>query len=236
MKTDNTSFVPYIADKITAETEKFFSGKFLNDIVTDYSGGKQSGRKAALFSASAFRGAAVAAPSELAAAAAGYLNTQPKLTAAGRFKAENGYINFYFRDEFIHAAIEYYSEQFDILYENGVFAKYLYGNESPVCGMRRYCINRIVSVCEMFAAERVFGINPSDNFTSDIQKELAEHCIFSAGSEAVSDTKAKRYSEFAAKLFYEADSCIKNASMIYLKLYKTCAYVLHTLLTEEGSH
>lgn len=236
MKTEQTSLVLYIVDRIKAESANFFSENFADDLDCDidFLGGKQSGRRSALFSACAFRGAAVAAPSELACAATEYLNMQPHIAACGRAQAENGYINFYFSDEFINKTLEYYSEQFDILYENGVFAKYLYGAEISANGIRRYCVNRIISVCEMFSAKNGDTIKPSETFASDIQRDIAEHCIFSLGSATISSAKAKRYSEFAAELFYEADSCIKNASMIYLKLYKTCAYTLHVLFTEEG--
>jgi len=247
VKTDNAVFIPNIVDVVTAETGKFFSEKSLNgiddfsDIKVDYFGGKQSGLEAALFSACAFRSAAAdkqsdAAVAKRADAAAEYLSTQPHLAACGRVKSENGYINIYFSDEYLHKGIEYYAKQFDILFEKDVFVKYCYDRQTAADGLRRYCINRIISVCEMFGGKYGKIGTPSVDFTSKLQRNLAEHCVFALGSESVSGQCAKRLSEFAAHLFYEADSCIKNASMIYLNLYKTCAYTLHRLFIEEGIH
>ena len=249
MKTDGALIELFSVDVITAETKSFFRDNFtidLNDIDFNFIGGKQSGLTASLFSACAFRCAAAdsavaesdktAAAQKLAAAAADYLNMQPQCAAFGRATAQTGYINFKFGEEYLKAVLKHYAKEFDSLYKIGEFEQYFYGNETKASGMRRYCINRIISVCDMFEKQNSCSLEPTDRFCGELQMNLAEQCVFSLGQREMTKNDAGKNSEIVASIFYEADSCIKNASMIYLELYKACAYVLHVLIMKEDKN
>lgn len=239
MKTDG-AFELFSVDFISDETKRFFCEKSkisdMENVDVEYLGGKQSGIEASLFSASAFKYAASYAPEDLARDTALYLNQNPFVAMMGESKDKNGYINFYYSKSYMKSVIAYYAEKFDELVQSGESDKYLYGRESGVYGLRRYCISRILSVCSVFSEERNMAIAPAECFTDDTQVELAEQCVYSLGKQNISVNDARRNSEFIAKLFYTADSCIKNATMIYLDLYKACAYTLHALIMKEDKN
>ena len=249
MKTDGAVPELFAVDVIIAETKKFFRDNF-SDNLTDndfnFLGGKQSGLAASLFSACAFRSVAAddaiaecdktAAAAKRAAAAADYLNMQPQCAAFGRATAQNGYINFKFGGDYLKAVLKYYANEFDTLYKNGEFDEYFYGNKTNARGMKRYCINRIMSVYDMFERQDADKLKSADGFSGELQVKLAEQCVFSLGRRKITKSDAGKNSEVITALFYEADSCIKNASMIYLDLYKACAYVLHVLTMKEDKN
>jgi len=249
VKTDGAVLELFAVDVITDETKKFFCDNFtdnLNDNDFNFLGGKQSGLAVSLFSACAFRSAATdktvsecdktVAAAKRADAAAEYLNKQPHCAAFGCAEAQNGYINFKFGEEYLKAVLKYYANEFDKLYKSGELNEYLYGRETKASGIKRYCLNRIMSVCDMFARPNDDRLKPVDGFFGEFQMNLAEHCVFSLGRCNITKNDAEKNSEVIAVLFYEADSCIKNASMIYLDLYKACAYALHVLIVKEDKN
>lgn len=239
MKTDG-AFELFSVDFISDETKRFFYEKSkisdMENVDVEYLGGKLSGIEASLFSASAFKYVAGYSPADLARDTALYLNQNPFVAIMGEAKDKNGYINFYYSKSYMKSVIAYYAEKFDELVQAGESDMYLYGKKSDIHGLRRYCISRILSVCSVFSEERNIDIAPAECFTDDTQVELAEQCVYSLGMQNISVNDARRRSDFIAKLFYAADSCIKNASMIYLDLYKACAYILHALIMKEDEN
>ncbi|MBQ8828319.1 MAG: hypothetical protein IJZ90_04195 [Clostridia bacterium] len=185
---------------------------------------------------------------------------------AGEFYAKSGYINLNFGNEYITRKINILAEKFDILYGKGKFDKFLYGKSSApgdssalsVWGLHRYCVNRIISVCDIFETDLLHGnagkekdsrkrMGDSANFCDNKKlRDIAVLCIylyFLSGNcdcdmpvdeffckyIAADGYCLKKAADSAAELFCGADGCVCDLSMIYLNIYKSLGFVLYNI-------